>query len=244
MLYSDYITAITALLDISATVTNAASASPTTNADFNGAIPRAIEYTENRIQRDLDLINTYVTDESKALTASTRRFLLPTGTGTFVVVTQAYLIVAGQRQAPLLPVALEGLNSFYPSDTPLSPTPSYPVFWAPNDGVSIVVGPAPDSTYTLGIVGTQRFVPLSSINTSNFLTLQLPDPYIAASMVWWAGWMRDYGLQADDPKMAMSWEGQYQNLMKPTLVEEKRKFFQSMGWTGRLPSPIASPPQN
>lgn len=243
MNYENYITAVTDELDIEATVVDSAAAEPTSVTAFNALIPRSIEYVENRMQRDLDLINTYVTDETGLMTPNSRNLVLPSATGTFIVVTQVYPIIAGVRQVPLLETSLEYLNWAYPSDVALSPAPSIPAYWAPFNGTQIKYGPAPSSAFGVGIVGTQRFDQLSSTNISNFLTTQLPDAYLAAAMVFWFGWQRDYGAQSDDPKAAMSWEQQYRTLMAPAMVEECRKKFQSSGWSARLPSPVATPAQ-
>lgn len=244
MLWSDYVTTIADLLHESAIITDAASAAPSSVPDFNNALPRSIEYVENRMQRELDLLATYVTDESGAFTANSRKFTFPTDKGIYRVVTQIYPFLNGVRQPPLMPVSLEFLNAAYPSDTPLTPGPSVPLYFAPNDDQTVIVGPAPDSAYTAGVVGTQRLVPLSSTATSNFLTTSLPDAYIAAAMVWWAGqYERDYGTQANDPQLPATWETAYKTLMGPALVEEARKKFQAQGWSPRLPSPVATPPQ-
>jgi hypothetical protein len=242
MLYSDYIVAVTNALDLSAIVVNPALAAPTSNSDFNNWIPRSIEHVENRMQRDLDLINTYVTDETGAFTANSRTLTLSTNKGTFVVVEQVYPVISGVRQAPLLPVDLDFLNWTYPADAAPS-TPSVPVYWAPFNGTTVIVGPSPDSAYGVGILGTQRFVQLSATNTSNFLTMSFPEMYIAAAMVSWSSYQRDFGQQADDPKLAMSWEATYKELLTPALTEEARKRYASAGWGSRLPNPIATPPQ-
>lgn len=243
MNYSQYITSVVTLLDMDATLDDASSATPTTVDSFNNMITPSIAYAENRIQRQLDLENTYVTDLTGSFVSGTRNVTLPTSTGIFVVATQIFPIISGVKQLPLLPMSLEGLNMMYPSDTPLSSN-SVPVYWAPYNQTSILVGPSPDLNYGLGVVGTQRLTPMSSTNISNFLSLYLPDVYLAASMVFWFGYQRDYGSQSDDPKAAQSWEQQYQLLISPALVEEKRKMFQSVGWSARLPSPVATPPQS
>lgn len=237
MNYSQYITSITTLLDMEATLVDASSATPTSVTGFNNMITPSIAYIENRIQRDLDLLNTYVTDLTGAFVSGTRNVTLPTSTGIFVVATQIFPIISGVKQLPLLPMSLEGLNMMYPSDTPLSSN-SVPVYWAPYNQTSILVGPSPDLNYGLGVVGTQRMTPMSSTNVSNFLTLYLPDVYLAAGMSWWAGYQRDYGSQSDDPKLAMSWEAQYKSLITPSMIEENRKRFSSTGWSSRLPSPL------
>lgn len=248
MLYSDYITAITDLLDETATVTDATAApnanvAPTSTQAFNDLVPRSIEYIENRLQKDLDLINTYVIDETAQLAANSGLFTLPTASGTFVVVTQVYPIIGGVKQPPLLPTSLEYLNWVYPDGVALSGG-SIPQYFAPFNGTTIKVGPGSTSSIYLGVVGTQRFVPLSAAAPSNFLTVSMPELYIALGAKWWfENYQRDGGQGADDPSIPKAWEQQYLKLMTATAVEEFRKKFQSQGWSARLPSPVAAPAQ-
>jgi hypothetical protein len=41
--------------------------------------------------------------------------------------------------------------------------------------------------------------------------------------------------------MAITYESQYNVLLKGAMVEEARKKFESTGWTSMSPSPVASP---
>lgn len=242
MNFSDWNTAMGTLLEIQ--MPNPATASPSSDPNYNSIYPRAIEFAELTIQRDLDLINTQVTDDSATLTANSRKFTLPTDKGVYIVVDQVAIFVGGARQPPLIPTSRDFLDFSYPGDASLTPAPSYPIYWCPVDGTTILVGPAPDTGYTVEVVGTQRFVMLSSTNTSNFLTLQLEDLYIAASMIWFSGYQRDFGSQSDNPQMAVSWQTVYNNLKTPAFVEESRKKFRSQGWRSRQPNPISLPAQN
>lgn len=215
-------------------------AGPTADPNFNLVYPQAITYAENRLQRDLDLIGAIVTDESGTLQANTRKFTLPTSTGNFIVTQQVSPIVSGARQAPLLPVSRSFLEMVWPSDTAPS-SDSVPQYFCPVDQVSILVAPPAGVNIGMSVVGNQRFTPLSPTNLTNFLTLYVPDLYIPLSLVWLAGWQRDYGLQSEDPQKAISWEAVYMKLLASASVEEVRKKFESVGWSPRLPSPIATP---
>lgn len=241
MQWSDWITAIADILDLAATITAPTSQTPSTDPNFNNILPSAVSYTENRIQRDIDLLGTMVTDETANFPTNSRKLTLPTDKGHYVVVEQVYPIISGIRGTPLTPVSREFLGGSYPTDSPVG-SPSVPMFFCPNDELSILVGPVADQSYGVGIVGTQRFTPLSAANPSNFLTLYWPDLYVVASMVFFAGYQRDFGQQSDDKQLAQSWENQYQMLKTPALVEEKRKLFSSTGWSCRQPSPV-TPPQ-
>ena len=240
MNYQDWVTRVATLLEVPLG-TNTASATPTTDVNFNNVIPACIDYVENRIQRELDLINTLVTDSTSSTTANKRTFTLPTDVGTFVVVQQIAVIVNGVRQAPAVPVSREFLDFAYPSETSLG-TPRNPLYWTPYNGTSILIGPSTDQSYPCEILGTIRLNQMSSTNPSNFLTISLPDLYIAASMSWLAAYQRDYGASASDPQLAMSWETQYKTLRDGATVEEVRKKFSSVGRSSRMPSPLANQP--
>ena len=240
MLYSDYITRIADLLDIAATITNAASATPSSDPNFNNMIGASIDYTENRLQREFDFLGTRITDSSASLTANSRFFKLPSSQGTFVVVETLTPVVAGSRRQSLIPVSRAYLDTTYPSDAPPF-TPAVPVYYALYDNANVLVGPSPDQPYPIEVVGTRRVPQLSASNTSNFLTLFMPDLYIACSMVFWSGYQRDFGSQSDDPRMAMSWEALYQKLADSALVEELRKKWEGPAWTSKQPSPIVTP---
>jgi hypothetical protein len=240
--FSEWINAVAVLLNYDGTIINAASASPSSNAAFNIAYPRAIEYAEQRIYREVDLLFTRVKDATGALTPNNRTFTLPTGQGVYVVLEQLAVFVGGVRQPPLLPIAKEALEAMWPSDTAPS-APSVPTFWCPVDQKTVLVAPAPDIGYTAECFGTQRPAPLSATNTTTFLTTALPDLFLVGTMIWWAGFQRDYGAQSSDPQHAVSWESQFQTLLKSSQVEEARKAWRSAAWTSRAPMPLATPPQ-
>lgn len=76
MLYSGWITAVCTMLEYDANITDATSATPTNNTAFNNMIAGAIDYTENRLQRDLDLLGTVV-PSTGVMVANQRKQVLP-----------------------------------------------------------------------------------------------------------------------------------------------------------------------
>lgn len=219
--YPGWINAITSLLEYQ--VADNTSATPTDVAAFNVILPAAIDYTENRIQRDLDFIATTIT-ATGTMTANNRTVTLPVVDGsTYIVTTQIRLT----GQPPLEPVTRDYLDFAWPSETSLGAGIA-PVQWCPNDQINVLVGPAPDQAYPFEVVGTMRFKQLSSTNTSNFLTLQVPDLYVMCSMIFFSAYQRDFGGQSDDPQQAQSYEAQYQGLLKSAQVEEVRKNYANM----------------
>lgn len=217
-----------------------------TNTEFQTFVPGCIDYTELRMQRDLDLLATRVIDTTASFTIQSRTFTYPTAGGSFVVVEEINAISpagstpgAGTRN-PLVAVSKQFLDAVYPSATA---TTGVPAFFAPLSQTQALVGPAADGAYVAEVIGTVRVTALSSTNATNFLSTNLPDLYLAASMVYATGYMRDFGAQADSPAQGQSWEQQYGKLLASAQVEELRKKYQSQGWTSEQPSPIATPPR-
>lgn len=204
-----------------------------------------IDYAELRCYRDLDLLNTFVTQTS-VLTAGNRNYNLPSANGTFVVVDYINVITPSSTtnpdqgtRNPLVPVSPDVLNFWYPS----SSGSAVPGYFGMVTQTSIVMGPWPDQAYTVEVRGTIRPTPLGSSNVTTILSLYFPDLFIAASMIRVAGLMKDYGQQADDPRMSQSWEAQYGALLTSAKVEEARKKFAGPGWSPKMPEPTATPPR-
>lgn len=83
MLYADVVTALGDLLQYPITNTN--TATPSTDNNFNNILPRAFEYTEGRIYRELDFVANRTVDSSTNLTANSRTVALPSITKFFVI---------------------------------------------------------------------------------------------------------------------------------------------------------------
>ena len=212
------------------------------NDAYNTILPMAITYAENRIYRDLDFLNTSTSITGYGLSSGNRVITIPEGT--IVVSDQINLITPvgisnpnlGTR-TPLTPVTKEFLDNVYGSASYVA----VPKFFVPfNDNV-FYVGPYPDQSYYVEIVGTYRPASLSATNQTTFISLYLPDLFIMASMIYVSGYQRNFGRLNDDPQMAVTYESQYQTLLKGAMVEEARKKFEASGWTSMSPSPVATP---
>lgn len=307
--YAGWVTITTDLLEYP--VSDASAQAPTGIAGYDDAIPSAIDYTENRLQRDLDFLASIVTSTG-TFQANTRSQALPSvnildaglsslllgkpvapgsiitttlnsqnvnlqwtghdlaagdqlaflqpltvggiafggvynavtivdtnniglvanypatatasgtviGNGLYIVATQVSVVVGGVTQPPLEPTTRDFLEFAWPDDA--SPGANIPpVQWCPVDQSTILVGPSPDQAYPFKAVGTMRFPQLSYINTQNFLTLNVPDLYVAASMVFFAELQRDADFVA-------SWEKKYQGLLGSAAVEETRKRYANL----------------
>jgi hypothetical protein len=212
------------------------------NPAFQIILPQMITYAENRIYRDLDFLFTSVSNSSFSCTVGTRSINVPSGT--FVVPEQINLITPSNitnpdngTRFPLLPTTKEFLDAVYGTSQSKAP----PRYFAPFDDFTFLLGPYPDEPYTVEIVGTIRPNSMSASNKTTFISLYLPDIFIMASMVYVSAYQRNFGRANDDPQMAVTYEGQYQALLKGAMIEENRKKFEAAAWSSQSPSPVASP---
>lgn len=216
---------------------------PPTDTNFLAILPAMITYAENRIYRDLDFLATVSSNTSYAATVGTRAVNVPASL--FVTLQQVNVITPatatnpdlGTRN-PLLPVTLEYLNAVWPSATGAA----VPQWFAMFNQNTLLLGPFPDATYTLELIGTIRPDSLSYTNQTTFISLYLPDLMLMASMVYISAYQRNFsGAASNDPNMPVTYEAQYQTLLKGATVEEARKKFQSSAWTSQSPAVVASP---
>jgi len=218
------------------------------DANFPNEIPNIIDYAEQRIYREADLLNTVVRDSTASFTTNTRTFNLPATAGTFFVVSSMYAITPvtqsnpdlGTRN-PMLPVSRDFIDFNFPS----SAGSAVPAYFAPTTQTSFIVGPWPDLGYLVEVVGTIRPAPLSVSNVTTILSVYLPDLFLAASLVKGFAYLQNFGAAqaVDNPGAGATWEAQYQTLLQSAQVEEARKKFTAEGWSSKQPSPTATPPR-
>lgn len=211
------------------------------DSNFLAILPQTITYAENRMCRDLDFLSTVSSSTAYSLVAGNRNVTVPAGA--FVTLQEVnVLLPAGSSnpetstRSPLLPTTKEYLNTVYPSISGAA----VPNYFAMFNQSSFIVGPFPDNNYTVEIVGTVRPASLSAANPETFISLYLPDLFIMASMIYISGYQRNFGRQADDPAMAVSYEAQYKGLMSGAMIEESRKKFQSGAWSSMAPALTAT----
>jgi len=194
------------------------------NASFLAAMPTIIDQAEQKIYADLQLLVTIVRDTSASTVANTRNFTLPAPAGASqFTVLHSINIINGSARTPVIKVSREVMDIIYPSDVGVVGV--VPSKWAPLTDTVILFGPAPSTTYQVECIGTIRPAALSESNQTTYLSTQLPGLFFAAAMVTTAGWMRNFGAQADDPKMANSWQQQYDILLPLAKGEETARKF-------------------
>jgi hypothetical protein len=201
------------------------------NVDYTVLIPSTIDYAEQRVYRELDLLSTVVTNDTASTTAGNRNFTLPTGLGKFVTV-QTINIITPASTAPnsgtrrqLTPVDRRYLDAVWNSSTGAT----VPKHFAMNDQDTIIFGPWPDATYRVEVVGTIRPTPLSYSNPTTFLTNYLPDLFLSASMAFFAKNLQDKGVGTANN--AEFWDNNYKELYASANAEELRKKFAGPSWT-------------
>ena len=234
--------------------------SPTDPA-FLTILPAMIVYAENRMYRDIDFMftSTSLHGLSFVLTPGNRNLSFDinlasnsdASSGTFVVSEQINLLTDASGNAaattnpdacvrsPLLPTTKEFLDAVYGSS--LTANRGKPQYFVPFNETLFFVGPVPDQAYPVEVVGTYRPNSLSATNTTTFISQYLPDVFIMASMIYISAYQRNFGRANDDPQMAVTYESQYQALLKGAIVEEARKKFDAAGWSSQSPATIATP---
>ena len=217
---------------------------PVTDPNYTIIIPSMIDYAELRMQRDLDFLSTQISTSSYAFTSGNNQLTLPTSQ---FIVPQTFEVIDGSgNSTPLLAVGKEFIQNVYGSGS----TTGIPQYFAVYGGDTattgntsqyMIVGPTPNSGYTVRLTGTVRSAPLSATNTTTFISTYLPDMFIMASMIYISAYQRNFGRLNDDPAMAQTYESQYQALKASALIEENRKKFEAAAWTSYSPAPAATP---
>jgi hypothetical protein len=196
-----------------------------------------LDYAQNRINRELNLLNTVSVNNSVATAIGIRSVSLA-AINANVLQNINIITPAGTTNPELgtrVPLVIQE-KSFLDWNYGSVGNNSQPKYFAMLDNQTILLGPWPDQIYTLNIYGTYWPVGLSAGNPTTFISTYLPDLLLAASMVQLSGYMRNFGSQADDPRMSQSWETQYVTLRDSAAVEDARRKFASTGWTSDLPT--------
>jgi hypothetical protein len=214
-----------------------------TNTVFLEILPQMITYAENRIYRDIDLLSTQV---PRTYTATIGSNILSVPTADFITVQTVSVNTTGTTYKPLLPVTKEYIRNVFDD----SAVTGVPIVFAMFGGDlatygqttnNIELGPTPGAAYTVRVTGTVRPPSMSATNLTTFVGTYLPDLFIMASMIYISAYQRNFGRANDDPQMAVTYESQYNALLKGAVVEEARKKFQAAGWTAYSPAQVATP---
>lgn len=245
--YNGYVTQIATMAVVNTQTVNGVVQG--TDDAFNAIIPQMLNYAELRIQRDLDLLPSQA---SRQYTLTPYSNQLQISVNDFVTLQTIEISYSGVTTT-LLPTTKEFLQNVYGAGTSTGMPKYFAMYGGDlltggNTYTNIIVGPIPDDSYSVIATGTIRTPSLYQFaNTANastnatFISTNLPDLLIMASMVYISAYQRNFGRMSDDPAMAQSYEGQYQSLLRGASVEEYRKKFQAAAWSSASPSAPATP---
>jgi hypothetical protein len=204
---------------------------------FEDILPAMIDAAELRIVRDLDPLGargrrrTTVTTGQQTL-GTPPDCLIMRGLWVFTPVDVAP--EQGKRQQ-LLRRDETFIRWYWPSDS----LTGVPLYYAELENDEILLAPTPSADFVVELALTARPPTISPGNPVNVVSSEYPDLMLYASMVFLAAYQRNFGQQADDPRMAMSWEQQYQTQLAAAVAQERRR--RSEGWAELSPS---TPPQS
>lgn len=240
MIYSELVNFIGVTFQIP--VTSATAVAPFQDPSANTILPRIIELCEAQINQDMDFIATRAQNSTVNFTANNRQLALPANTR--VVEGVAQITPSGKApgdvgasSVELEKVSLDVIDMFYPTPAAVTGTG---VYWAPKDGLNIIVAPTPDAAYTANITGTFFPSPMAFNNATTYIGTNYPQLMMAAAAYYMAGYQRDFGAQSEDPKLASSWKATYDYLLPSCMAEEKRRKGESIQ-TSRTSSEAPAP---
>jgi len=219
-----------------------------TDPKFVSNLPSCIDYATDRITRELNLLNTVTTNSTLVCSTASRDVDLSALNPIFNVLSDINVITPAGTTNPDLasrvPMTIQSmafLNQTYGTAPAQGGVAGVPQYFAMMTDQSIRVGPYPDAAYNLEIIGTVRPVPLSASNPTNWIGTYLPDLLLAAAMIQMSAFKMNFGAQADDPKMAMSWETQFVTLRDSAATEDAMRRYYATGWNSQLPNQFDPP---
>lgn len=218
---------------------------PATDPNYLQFISNVIDDSEQSLYRALDLLNCITRDQGGNLTANSRTFNLPQTNGRFVGTESMNVFTpvgTTTNRNQLTPTTREFIDGIYGNEAAAG-SPSVPVYYAPITDQQFIVGPSPDAAYTMEVLGWIRPTPLSASNTTTYLTLYLPDLFLAESLIFGYGYLKDFGAATDDPQGSPTWVSHYKMLFDSANTEEQRKRYASQAWSPKSPAPLATPPR-
>lgn len=200
---------------------------------FATILPGAIQAGELRCLRDCDFPSARRV-RTATLTPGLGSIAPP---GDMVVARQFWLLapVGSQNRAEIQRRDASYLREFWPNLDQRA-TPRY---FDIQDSGTILLVPVPDAAYQIEMAYTYRPPGISAENPTTWLSLRYPDLLVYATMVFVAGYQRNFGAQADDPQMPGSWEREYQKALAVARNESRT----GKGW-GAFDATPAPPPSS
>jgi hypothetical protein len=197
---------------------------------FIAQFPLATSYAEDRINQEIALLGNRHTVTAAAATVAGTPDIPWTAfvnAGAALSVPEQLFIVNAGTNVPYDQVSYEFIKRVWPVPaTTVAPSLAYQGgrYWAVKDTTNLIVAPTPNAVYSVLLTGIYSPVPISAANPTTYLSTNYPDLLEAGCLVFLSGALsRNFGAQADEPRMAMSWEQQFQALLTPARDEERRR---------------------
>ncbi len=224
------------------------------NAPLQTIVPQLLNYAEQRIARDLDMLASQ-TSNLYTLTAGVNVFSLPVNDFQTVQTLEIVQLSNGTvvNSAPLIPVSKEFIQNVY-GGMYSAGTPEYFALYGSNFGdnqdteTNILLGPPPNFAYSLRVTGVAAMPSLyqnASAGVADtaytYISNWYPDMLMLASMIYISAYQRNFSATSDSPDMGQSYEKQYQALRLGAVPLENRRKAQGSGWTA-YSTPIAATP--
>ena len=217
-------------------------------------VPMMLNYSELRIQRDLDLLPSQ-TSNQYTLNAGTNILSLPIDdfltvqTFRWVQISNGTVVNSGT----CTPVSKEFLQNVYGGIATSGPPQYYAMVGDDfGDGAdtfnNVMFGPYANYPYTIEVTGTIRipslyqYASMGVADTSyTYISAYYPDMLVMASMVYISAFQRNFSATSDSQEMGATYEKQYQALRLGAIAEENRKKGEGSGWSA-YSTPVSATP--
>jgi hypothetical protein len=210
------------------------------STDFTQILPSMIAYAENKIYAKLNFLNTRTQNFSVTCTPGSRSITIPS---TIIGIVEGVSVITpigntpsqGLRN-PLERVTIDYIDMVWPMES----TTGLPTYFTMLSDTVAVLAPTPASLYVTEFTGIFRPTPLSSTNTSTYITANYPALMQAACMIFGGSWQKDFGGNFN-PQTESVWGQLYNDLEQVAMLEEERRKSQGRDWTTFTPAPMANP---
>lgn len=209
------------------------------DSDWAGILPQVVDSAELRVLRDVDLLVTrkyattpFVIGLPGALVQPPTDMVVPRYYG-------FYTPAGGFTSWKGLDRKEESYLRYYWPDRSQVAEPKY--FALLGTG-ALLISPSPDATYISELGYTFRPTSLYGLGAgiTTYISANLPDVMFCAAMIFISGYQKNFGAQADDPKMAVSWLSEYEKAKTAAVAEEgRRKAEQWADHSGSEPPAVA-----
>lgn len=139
-------------------------------------------------------------------------------------------------------VSKDAMDVLWPTDLSEQGIPQYAAFI---DSKTMALGPVPNQNYMVEFTGVFRPAPISSTNTSTYLSATYPDLFLAACMVFGMLYQKDADLPQGAPpgQDVTKWEKTYQERKTSVMEEVARQKGESTNWSSYQQTPLSTPPR-